>query len=86
MDERDKEWLEKNNQGAKGEGTSTQSIAMFGATTRAARNAKSKGKEPEFVHPVYMTEDEFELVMGIFEKDTDDRYPFLHVVNLVFQW
>ena len=80
MDERDNEWLEKNNQDAKGEGTSAQA-AITGATTRASRNAKAKGKEPETAQPVAMTEDEFELVMGVFEKCTDDRFPCLHVVS-----
>ena len=47
MDERDKEWLEKNNQTANGESTSAQAIAAGGFTSRASRAAKAKGKEPE---------------------------------------
>ncbi|KAJ7280253.1 hypothetical protein C8J57DRAFT_1501694 [Mycena rebaudengoi] len=63
MDEGDSIWLDKNNQEARGEGTSAQ-----GAKS-AAR--KGKEKEPEIGVPVSITEDEFELVMGIFEKISD---------------
>ena len=84
MDDRDAEWLEKNNQEARGEGTSQQT-ASSGATTRGNlhRSAKAKGKEAESSTPVAMTEDEFELVMGLFEKITHDNTPFLHVVRAV---
>lgn len=66
MDEIDKQWLDKNNQEARGEGTSAQ-----GATS-APRSAR-KGKEPEMGVPVSITEDEFELVMGLLEKVTDQK-------------
>ncbi|KAJ7186830.1 hypothetical protein C8R46DRAFT_1024816 [Mycena filopes] len=59
MDERDKEWLDKNNQQARGEGTSAQGAR----TTR-----HGKDKEPEIGVPVSISEDEFELVMGLLEK------------------
>ncbi|KAJ7746571.1 enhancer of polycomb-like-domain-containing protein [Mycena metata] len=59
MDERDEEWLDKNNQEARGEGTSAQGA-------RATRQAKDK--EPEIGVPVSISEDEFELVMGLLEK------------------
>ncbi len=75
----DNNWLEKNNQDAKGEGTSSLS-AVVGTTTRASRNSKTKGKEPEILQPLHMTEDEFELILGLFERITDDRCPCLHVV------
>ncbi|CDO73364.1 hypothetical protein BN946_scf185008.g127 [Trametes cinnabarina] len=80
MDERDKEWLDKNNQEARGEGTSAQG-AMSGTSTRSGRSAKAKGKEPDYVQPVAMTEDEFELVMSIFEKVTHEKTEFLHHVG-----
>lgn len=84
MDERDEEWLEKNNQEARGEGTSSQASASTpGATTRSGghRSTKAKGKEVETSSPVMMNEDEFELVMGLYEKVTHDNTPFLHVVS-----
>lgn len=84
MDERDAEWLDKNNQEARGEGTSTQaSAAAAGTTTRSggSRSTKSKGKEAETLCPVSLTEDELELAMGLFEKITHDNTPFLHVVS-----
>ncbi|KDQ53289.1 hypothetical protein JAAARDRAFT_137127 [Jaapia argillacea MUCL 33604] len=82
MDERDKEWLDKNNEEARGEGTSVQgSVSSNGATTRSGwtqRSAKSKGKEPDVPQPLTITEDQFELVMGIFEKVTHDKTEYLH--------
>ncbi|KAF8804069.1 hypothetical protein BYT27DRAFT_7108485 [Phlegmacium glaucopus] len=75
MDERDKEWLDKNNEEARGEGTSAQG-AVSGTRT-SSRSAKAKGKEPE-AQPVVLSEDEFELVMGVFEKVTHERTEYLH--------
>ena len=72
MDETDAEWLAKNN-------------AELEDAARAAspnsrgppRSAKARGKEPESP-TVSITADEFELVMGILERITDERYPCLH--------
>ena len=87
MDERDFEWLEKNNREARGEGTSAQgSMASSGTTTRSSlrTSTKAKGKELESYPPTLLQEGEFELVMGIFEKLTHDNTPFLHVVCVFF--
>lgn len=88
MDERDEDWLEKNNQDARGEGSSAQGASLAsGTTTRSGalhRSAKSRGKEPEVLQPVLMSPDEFELVMGVFEKATHDKTPFLHLVSLSY--
>ena len=81
MDERDKVWLDKNNEEARGEGTSAQGAVSVSGTRTSARSAKAKGKEPESLLPVVISEDEFELVMGIFEKVTHDRTEFLHHVR-----
>ncbi|KAF8896857.1 enhancer of polycomb-like-domain-containing protein [Gymnopilus junonius] len=78
MDERDKEWLDKNNEEARGEGTSAQGAVSTSGLRTSARSAKAKGKEPESSQPVVISEDEFELVMGVFEKITHDRTEFLH--------
>lgn len=78
MDERDKEWLDKNNEEARGEGTSAQG-AVSGTRT-SSRSAKAKGKEPEASQPTVVSEDEFELVMGVFEKVTHERTEYLHHV------
>lgn len=86
MDERDKEWLDKNNEEARGEGTSVQGALASGATTRSGssqRSAKAKGKEPDVPQPVPITEDEFELVMGVFEKVTHEKTEFLHHVSVL---
>ena len=77
MDERDKEWLDKNNELARGEGTSAQGALSATGTRTSARSAKAKGKEPEST-PVVISEDEFELVMGLFEKTTHEKTEFLH--------
>jgi enhancer of polycomb-like protein len=82
MDERDKEWLDKNNEEARGEGTSAQgAVSASGTTTRTSqRSAKAKGKEPDVAQPIVISEDEFELVMGLFEKVTHEKTEFLHHV------
>ena len=80
MDERDKEWLDRNNAEAGGEGTSAQG-AMSGASTRSGRASKAKGKDPDIPQPTHMSEDEFELVMAIFEKVTHEKTEFLHHVR-----
>lgn len=79
MDERDQEWLDKNNEEARGEGTSAQG-AVSNAGARSSRSTK-KGKEPEGNHPIAISEDDFELVMSIFEKVTHEKTEFLHHVS-----
>ena len=81
MDERDKEWLDKNSEEARGEGTSTQGSMSIPGTRTSVRCAKAKGKEPESLLPVVISEDEFELVFGIFEEVTHERTEFLHHVR-----
>lgn len=83
MDERDKEWLDRNNEGARGEGTSAQGSVLTSSGRVSARSAKAKGKEPEELYPIPMSEDEFELVMGLFEKITQEKTEFLHHVRLL---
>ncbi|KAG6876575.1 hypothetical protein C0992_012371 [Termitomyces sp. T32_za158] len=77
MDERDKEWLDKNNEEARGEGTSVQG-SVSSTTRTSARSAKGKGKEPEASQALIITEDEFELVMGLYEKVTHEKTEYLH--------
>jgi enhancer of polycomb-like protein len=83
MDELDDVWLSKNNQEARGEGTSTQAaVSSPGTSTRhSQRSAKARGKEPEVQSAMLLTEDQFELVMGLFEKWTQDKAEFLHHVS-----
>jgi len=78
MDERDKEWLDKNNGEARGEGTSAQGALSTSNTRTSARSAKAKGKEPDISQSVVISEDEFKLVMGVFEKVTHERTEYLH--------
>ncbi|KAL1703283.1 enhancer of polycomb-like-domain-containing protein [Schizophyllum commune] len=75
MDERDAEWLNRNNEAARGEGTSAQGAISANART-SVRNAKGKGKEDASVQ---ITENEFELVMGAFEWVTQHNTEFLHL-------
>jgi enhancer of polycomb-like protein len=67
MDERDKEWLDENNDEARGEGTSTQgAVSTSGTATRTSqRSVKAKGKDPDVAQPVVISEDELELVMAM---------------------
>ncbi|KAG7087533.1 hypothetical protein E1B28_013492 [Marasmius oreades] len=78
MDERDMDWLTKNNEEARGEGTSVQGAFSCSGTRTSGRSAKAKGKEPDSPSPVSMTEDEFEFVMGLYEKMTHEKTEFLH--------
>ncbi|KAG6901511.1 hypothetical protein C0995_010980 [Termitomyces sp. Mi166 len=78
MDERDKEWIDKNNEEARGEGTSAQGSVSFSTTRTSGRSAKGKGKEPEASQALIITEDEFELVMGLYEKVTHEKTEYLH--------
>ncbi|KAF9264627.1 hypothetical protein L218DRAFT_234186 [Marasmius fiardii PR-910] len=78
MDERDMEWLTKNNEEARGEGTSAQGALSSSSTRTSARSAKARGKEPDSPCAVSMNEDEFELVMGLYEKMTHEKTEFLH--------
>lgn len=86
MDERDKEWLDRNNEEARGEGTSAQGSVLTSSGRVSSRSAKGKGKEPEELYPIPMSEDEFELVMGLFEKITQEKTEFLHHVRLLLIW
>lgn len=83
MDEYDKEWLDKNNEEARGEGTSAQGAVSGARSASSQRSAKAKGKEPEVTQPVVMSEDEFELVMAVFEKVTHDKTEYLHHVSRI---
>ncbi|KAH7340842.1 enhancer of polycomb-like-domain-containing protein [Rhizoctonia solani] len=72
MDEVDAEWLAKNN------AELADAARASSPTARGPpRSAKARGKEPESPS-VSITEDEFELVMGILERITDERHPCLH--------
>ena len=84
MDERDQAWLEKNNEEARGEGTSVQGAVSVSGTRTSARSAKAKGKEPEPCQPAAISEDEFELVMALYEKVTHERTEYLHHVSRLF--
>jgi len=69
-----------NGQSEDGSITSTRS-----GRTLHGRTIKCKGKESEHTsgsntHPrIVVDEDEFELVMGLFEKLTEDKFPFIHL-------
>ncbi|KIY63417.1 hypothetical protein CYLTODRAFT_137134 [Cylindrobasidium torrendii FP15055 ss-10] len=76
MDERDKAWLDKNNEDARGEGTSA--AAGVSPHRLSPRSAKTKGKEPEASPAVVMDENAFELAMGLFELATHREAEFLH--------
>ena len=84
MDERDQAWLDKNNEEARGEGTSVQGAVSVSGTRASARSAKAKGKEPEPCQPATISEDEFELVMSLYEKVTHERTEYLHHVRRLF--
>ncbi|KAG8946440.1 Enhancer of polycomb-like protein 1 [Tulasnella sp. 419] len=81
MDERDADWLDKITKLASGEGPSNGVPSTPRPDASARRSAKSRGKAPEASpsNTFTITEDEFELVMGLLEKVTDEKMPFLHL-------
>lgn len=80
LDERDAEWLEKSNKSATG------GPGDVSGTPRA-RSAKARGKEPETASSTAISEDDFELVMGLFERVTEEKFPYLHLVRMrVDRW
>lgn len=79
MDEKDKEWVDRLNEEARGEGTSAQ--GAYATPRAAARGIKAKGKQAEACPPIQMSEDEFELVMGLFELITHEETEYLHHVS-----
>ena len=52
MDDRDKEWLDKNNRESTGEGRSPQGTLSTPGTQASACSHKVKGKEPESYCPL----------------------------------
>lgn len=87
LDERDDEWLSAHNRHARGEGTSA-SAAASSSTGDAGRGSRGKGKGRESnekgdggAAPI-ISEDEFELVMAVMERWTDEQRPTLHTVRL----
>lgn len=82
MDERDAEWLERNNEEARGEGTSAQAALSVSART-SGRSTKGKGREADSSSPISVKEDYFELVMGLFELITHEETEYLHHVRKV---
>lgn len=77
MDEKDEDWLSKNNEEARGVGTSSQA-ALNSGTRTSARSTKAKGKESDNNSPIEISEDQFELVMGLFELITHEETEYLH--------
>jgi enhancer of polycomb-like protein len=88
MDERDKEWLDRNNEEARGEGTSAKGASTRRCSTSSHSDGKGKGKETDNdelqVEPMVTNEDEFELVMGLFEKIAHENTEFLYHVCRFF--
>lgn len=85
LDERDDEWLQANNRVARGEGTSASGAAGSTSPSDAGRGLRAKGKdrerEKEDLLAPAMSEDDFELVMALMERWTDEKVPTLHTVS-----
>lgn len=95
MDDRDEEWLTAFNakaEGGSGETTTTQSPLKDSKADNAmppppslGRPKREKGKEREkedkVLSPINITEDIFEFIMGVLEKNAEDNVPMLHTVS-----
>ncbi|KAG7452940.1 uncharacterized protein BT62DRAFT_36151 [Guyanagaster necrorhizus] len=77
MDEKDEEWLGKNNEEARGVGTSSRA-ALNSGTRTSGRSTKANGKESDNHSPIEISNDQFELVMGLFELITHEETEYLH--------
>ena len=76
LDERDAEWLDRNNKFARGEGTSVQGALLEGRMIPSlylSRGLKATERDTDPVQPLEISQDEFELVMGIYEKTTQEQ-------------
>lgn len=80
MDESDKEWLDKNNEAARGEGTNVQAVISPSVTRTPPRRLMRKKESLEPLLTLTISEDEFELVMGLFEKVAHEKTEYLHHV------
>jgi len=94
MDDRDEEWLTAFNAKAEGgSGESTLSPLKDSKVDNAmppppslGRPKREKGKEKEkeekVLTPINISEDVFEFIMGMLEKNAEDNVPMLHTVSL----
>ncbi|KAI0052210.1 hypothetical protein FA95DRAFT_69775 [Auriscalpium vulgare] len=78
MDELDRAWLLVYNEGAR-EGVDKASAAAKPGGSAHPSSEKDKGRARE----IYITKDDFELVMGWFEKAADEKTGSLHQVSTV---
>jgi enhancer of polycomb-like protein len=76
IDERGVVWLDKHNSPAKGEGMSSGAGSPDRSWAAKMRGKDVATEQPSFVIP----ENEFEFAMGLFQKITDEKCPYLHLV------
>ena len=76
MNEFDKEWLGKNNEGAHREGTSAQGAISLSDHSQCS--SKARGKEPDLSPPVVKSRDKFKLMMAVFEKVTHEKIEYIY--------
>lgn len=81
IDEDDSIWLEKNNKLARGEGSGSSPAPPSRSAVTDSRSSKARGKDPELSASFVITDDE--LMMGLLEKLTDKKCPFLHLVSSI---
>lgn len=97
MDDRDEQWLASFNAKAEGSSGSGGDAAAGQSPLRdsnvdntmpppsGGRPRREKGKEKEkedkVLTPVYISEDNFEFIMGVLEKNAEDNVPMLHTVS-----
>jgi len=65
-----------NTSAAKGEGTSSGAGSPDRSRAAKMRRKDVAAEQPSFVIP----ENEFEFAMGLFQKITDEKCPYLHLV------
>lgn len=93
MDDKDAEWLqafnskEEGSSGSAGQATSNGVDGVQGNQAgRPSRGNKGKDREKDQTTPLRISDDEFEYIMGMFEKWIDKHVPMLHTVRDCFEY
>lgn len=81
MDEDDEDWLEAYNASLSSSGKAKSQTAAEDSPRRKGKGA-DKIKEDKSEEPSPISEDDFEQVMQLFEKVTEEKAPMAHVVRL----
>jgi enhancer of polycomb-like protein len=84
MDEDDEEWLEQYNQQAASEASKQKDTPSALADMSRSSRTSPKKDRPKDLSAGPLSEDEFEVIMDLFETQTEEKVPLLHLVSFRF--